>query len=222
MFNDITSILYLIPDILHLEIFTGGGKMNWKILAGVLLVIGLIAGFAGGKTSTSGEINNLNGKVAQLSEQVKSAESLKNQLAETKAQLEKLNINELYGLIKIGDKTKAYKIGDMNKMPPVIANDMIGNTPVIVSWCPLCASLTAYDRRVDGKTLTFKVEGARKLAGTDIENLHLRDEQTQSVWAQGPGLAVEGSKEGSDLKSYPIQLFNKDLIDKMGVEVWQP
>ena len=222
MFNDITSILYLIPDILHLEIFTGGGKMNWKILAGVLLVIGLIAGFVGGKTSTYGEINNLNGKVAQLSEQVKSAENLKNQLAETKAQLEKLNVNDLYGLIKIGDKAKAYKIGDMNKMPPVIANDVIGSTPVIVSWCPLCGTLTAYDRKVDGQTLTFKVEGARKIPGTDIENLHLRDEQTNSVWAQGPGLAVEGSEKGTELKSYPVQLFNKDVIDKMGVEVWKP
>lgn len=196
--------------------------MNLKILAAILLVLGLVAGFAGGKASISGQINDLNGQVAELSTQVKSTETLKNQLAETKAQLEKLNVNELYGLIKIDGKAKAYKIGDMNKMPPVIANDIVGNTPVIVSWCPLCGTLTAYDRRVDGKTLTFKVEGARKIPGTEIENLHLRDEQTNSVWAQGPGLAVEGSEKGTELKSYPVQLFNKDIITKMGVEVWNP
>lgn len=196
--------------------------MNWKILAGVLLIVGLIAGFTGGKASTSGQIDQLNGKVTQLSDQVKSAESLKNQLAETKAQFEKLNVNELYGVIKIVDKAKAYKIGDMNKMPPLIANDIIGSAPVIISWCPLCGTLTAYDRRVNGKTLTFKVEGARKIPGTEIENLHLRDEQTNSVWAQGPGLAVEGSEKGTELKSYPVQLFNKEVIDKMGVEVWKP
>src|SRR3989338_3265349 len=222
MFNNITSILYLIPDILPLKIFTGGGKMNLKILGGILLVVGLVVGFAGGRVSNSGQVNELTGRVTDLSSQVKSAEILKNQLAETKAQLEKVNVNELYGLIKILDKAKAYKIGDMNKMPPVIANDVIGSTPVIVSWCPLCGTLTAYDRKVDGKTLTFKVEGARKIPGTDIEKLHLRDEQTNSIWAQGPGLAVEGSEKGTELKSYTVQLFNKNVIDKMGVEVWKP
>lgn len=196
--------------------------MNLKILAGFLLVAGLVAGFAGGKASTTGQVNELTGRVTDLSAQVKSAKSLENQLAETKAQLEKLNVNDLYGLVKIDGKAKAFKVGDMNKMPPIIANDVIGNTPVIVSWCPLCGTLTAYDRRIDGKTLTFKVEGARKIPGTEIENLHFRDEQTNSVWAQGPGMAVEGSLKGTELKSYPVQLFNKDVVAKMGVEVWKP
>ncbi len=196
--------------------------MNLKILAGVLLVLGLIVGFVGGKASTSGEISELNGKVNELSVQAKSAESLENQLAETKAQMEKLNVNELYGVIKVDGQMKAYKVGDMNKMPPVIANDVVGSTPVIVSWCPLCGTLTAYDRKVDGQTLTFKVEGARKIPGTEIENLHFRDEQTNSVWAQGPGLAVEGSEKGTELKSYPVQLFNENVVSKMNIPVWKP
>ncbi|MBI2542170.1 hypothetical protein HYV80_05665, partial [Candidatus Woesearchaeota archaeon] len=108
--------------------------MNLKILAGVLLVVGLIVGFAGGKVSTTGQVNELTGRVTDLSTQVKSAESLKNQLAETKAQLEKLNVNDLYAMVKVDGKAKAYKVGDLNKMPPVIANDIIGNTPVVVSW----------------------------------------------------------------------------------------
>jgi len=196
--------------------------MNLKVLAGVLLVVGLVLGFAGGRVSNSDQINDLTGRVTDLSAQVKSVESLENQLAETKAQLENVNVNELYGLVKLEGNAKAYKIGDLNKMPPLIANDNIGNTPVVVSWCPLCGTLTAYDRRVDGQTLTFKVEGARKIPGTEIENLHFRDEQTNSVWAQGPGLAVEGAKKGIELQSYPVQLFNKDVITKMRVEVWQP
>lgn len=155
--------------------------MNWKILAVVLSVVGLVVGFVGGKLSTTGQVNELTGRVTDLSAQAKSAESLKNQLAETKAQLEKLNVNELYGMIKVNGKAKAYKIGDLNKMPPLLANDEVGDSSVIVSWCPLCGTLTAYDRRVDGKILTFKVEGARKIPGTDIENLHFRNEQTNSV-----------------------------------------
>lgn len=196
--------------------------MNLKILAGVLLVVGLLVGLVGGKASTAGQINELTGRVSELSAQVQSAESLKNQLSETKAQLEKLNVNELYGLIKIDGKAKAYKIGDLNKMPPTIANDFVGNTPVVVSWCPLCGTLTAYDRKVDGNTLTFEVAGARIIPGTDIENLHFRDIQTGTVWAQGPGMAVEGQLKGTELKSIPIQLFNEDRINKMGVEIWKP
>ncbi len=196
--------------------------MNLKILAGILLIAGLVVGFIGGRASTSGEISQLTGRVTQLSEQAKITQSLENQLAEAKAQMEKLNVNDLYGVIKIDGKMKAYKIGDLNKVPPSLANDNIGDAPVIVSWCPLCGTLTAYDRRVDGKPLTFKVEGARKIPGTEIENLHFRDEQTNSVWAQGPGMAVEGSQKGKELKSYPMQLFNKDVITKMGVEIWKP
>lgn len=196
--------------------------MNLKVLAGTLLVVGLIAGFVGGKTSTTGQVNELTGRVTDLSAQVKSAKSLENQLAETKAQLEKLNVNELYAMIKVDGKAKAYKIGDLNKMPPVLANDVVGNTPVIVSWCPLCNTLTAYDRRADGKTLTFREDGARNIPGTEIENLHFRDLETNSAWAQGPGMAVEGSLKGTELKALPMQLFNRDRIDKMGVEIWKP
>ncbi len=196
--------------------------MDWKIAAIALLVVGLVAGFIGGLAISTGKEAQLNAQVTQLSQQAKTAENLQNQLAETKAQLEKLNVNELYGIVKIDDAMKAYKIGDLNKMPPTLANDIVGNTPVIVSWCPLCGTLTAYDRRVDGKILTFKADGARKLAGTDIENLHFKDDQTGSIWAQGPGMAVEGTQKGKELKSYPVQLFNKDVIDKMGIPIWKP
>lgn len=196
--------------------------MNLKILAGILLVVGLIIGFVGGKVSTTGQVNELTGRVTDLSAQTKSVESLKNQLAETKAQLEKLNVNELYGMIKVDGKAKAYKIGDLNKMPPTIANDVVGSAPVVVSWCPLCGTLTAYDRRVDGNTLTFEEAGAKNIPGTDIENLHFKDKETGTLWAQGPGMAVEGSLKGTELKSYPLQLFNEDRIKKMGVETWKP
>lgn len=35
-------------------------------------------------------------------------------------------------------------------------------------------------------------------------------------------MAVEGSLKGTELKSIPVQLFNADRINKMGVEVWKP
>lgn len=197
--------------------------MDAKTLGVILLVAGLVVGSLGGAFSVSPKVNDLNNQINKLTTQVVATENLKNQLIEVQAQLEKLNVNELYGLVKIGDSTKAYKIGDMNKMPPLIANDVIGTTPVVVSWCPLCGSLTAYKRSLaDGTVLTFQAAGARKIPGTDIENLHLKDEETGSLWAQGPGLAVEGFYEGQELESIPIQLFNEDVITKMGVDVWSP
>ena len=136
--------------------------------------------------------------------------------------MENTKVNELYGLVKIGNKSKAYNIGDMNMIPPPLANDVIGDTPILVSWCPLCGSLMAHKRKVDGKTLTFSVIGVRELDGTGIENLHLKDEETGSIWAQAMGTAVEGPKKGKELEQIPIQIFNKEVIKKMGVKVWEP
>lgn len=196
---------------------------NVKLVGVILLIVGLITGFVIANSIASPKINDLNQQVTKLTGNVVAVENLQNQLIDIRAQLEKLNVNELYGLVKVGDSAKAYKIGDMNKMPPIIANDVIGDTPVIVSWCPLCGSLTAYKRTLsDGTVLTFKTDGARKIPGTEIENLHLKDAETGSVWAQGPGVAVEGPKKGSELESIAVQLFNEGVIDKMGVEVWSP
>ncbi len=38
-------------------------------------------------------------------------------------------------------------------------NDVVGGRPLVVTWCPLCASALVFDRRVAGKTLTFDVSG---------------------------------------------------------------
>jgi hypothetical protein len=122
--------------------------MDVKVLGAILLVAGLFVGFVGGKISATPQINELGDEVNKLTGQVVAIENLENQLTEVKAQLEKVNVNDLYGLVKVGGSAKAYKIGDMNGMPPTIANDVIGDTPVIVSWCPLCGSLTAYKRNL--------------------------------------------------------------------------
>ncbi|MBI2576302.1 DUF3179 domain-containing protein [Candidatus Woesearchaeota archaeon] len=190
--------------------------MESKSIAAVL-AIGIIAAlaigfFAGRSGSGAGEMTG----------NVVAADALKNQIAELKSQLEQVNVNSLYGLVKVGEKAKAYKINDLNTDPPSLANDIIGTTPVIVSWCPLCGTLTAYKRNSGGKTLTFEVAGARVIPGTDIENLHFKDKETNTIWAQGPGIAVEGPLKGKELESIPIQLFNEDRIKKMGVPVWKP
>lgn len=198
----------------------------------IVLAVGIVLGLAAGTLISSFQVNSLNAKLTEVSGRATAAESLKGQISDLKLQLEKLNVNELYGLVKAGDKAKAYGIGDLNKMPPIIANDYVGQTPVVVSWCPLCNTLTAYERALpgdiiaNGKTiskgtvLTFREAGARKIPGTDIDNLHFKDDETGSLWAQGPGMAVEGPAKGQELRTLPIQLFNKGVIAKMGAPVW--
>jgi hypothetical protein len=195
--------------------------METKTLAAALLIVGLILGFAFGQFTQAPKIDNLKTQVNELTGKVAASQNLENQVAELKTQLDKLSVNELYGLVKIGDAAKAYRIGDLNKMPPVVVNDNIGNTPVVVSWCPLCGTLTVYKSTVNGKTLTFEQIGAMKIPGTEIENLHLKDKETGSIWAQGPGLAVEGQLKGTELESVSVQLFNEKLINQMGAPVWK-
>ena len=40
-----------------------------------------------------------------------------------------------------------------------IVNDVVGDTPVAVTFCPLCNSGIVYDRRVGGELRTFGVSG---------------------------------------------------------------
>ncbi len=79
-----------------------------------------------------------------------------------------------------------------------IVNDVVGDTPVAVTFCPLCNSALVFDRRVDGKTLRFGVSGL--LRNSD---LIMWDDQTQSWWQQFTGEAIVGEYTGTLLTLYP-------------------
>lgn len=74
-----------------------------------------------------------------------------------------------------------------------VVNDSDGD-PSAVTWCPLCASGVVYDRRVDGRTLTFGVSG--KLADNDLV---LYDRETGSEWKQSSGRCLSGPLSGTEL-----------------------
>jgi len=73
-----------------------------------------------------------------------------------------------------------------------------GPLPIAVTWCPICASAVVYDRRVDGRTLTFGTSG--KLAD---DALVMYDRETGSEWKQPLGTAIDGSLEGRELRVVP-------------------
>lgn len=82
-----------------------------------------------------------------------------------------------------------------------IANDVIGETPVAVTFCPLCNSSLVFDRRVDGETLRFGVSG--NLRNSD---LIMWDNATQSWWQQFMGEAIVGTYTGTQLELIPSQV----------------
>ena len=82
-----------------------------------------------------------------------------------------------------------------------IANDVIGDVPVAVTFCPLCNSAIVFDRRVEDATLRFGVSGL--LRNSD---LIMWDDLTQSLWQQLTGEGIVGTYTGTLLDIVPSQL----------------
>lgn len=79
-----------------------------------------------------------------------------------------------------------------------IVNDTVEGLPVAVTFCPLCNSGLTFDRRVNGRVLTFGVSG--KLRNSDMI---MYDRETQSWWQQAIGEAIVGDLTGARLKQLP-------------------
>lgn len=95
-----------------------------------------------------------------------------------------------------GDTAYAYPVKILNFHE--IVNDDLDGVPVLVSYCPLCRSGVVYDRRLDGRELTFGNTSAL------YENdLVMYDHQTGSYWWQVPGEAIVGPLAGARLTPLP-------------------
>ena len=76
-----------------------------------------------------------------------------------------------------------------------IVNDTFTDTPIAVTFCPLCNASMVFDRRIQGKLLDFGTTG--KLRNSDLV---MYDRQTESWWQQFTGEAIVGSYTGTRLK----------------------
>ncbi|MYH76915.1 MAG: DUF3179 domain-containing protein [Acidimicrobiaceae bacterium] len=81
-----------------------------------------------------------------------------------------------------------------------LVNGAVGGVPVTVSYCPLCNSAVAYDRRVGDRILDFGTSG-------ELFNsaLVMYDRQTESLWSHYTGQAVVGHLTGTELDFIPVQ-----------------
>lgn len=80
-----------------------------------------------------------------------------------------------------------------------IVNDTVGGIPVAITYCPLCNTAIAYDRRVGSLVLDFGTSG--KLYNSDLVAY---DRQTRSLWVQFLGQAVAGVLTGTELRAFPL------------------
>jgi len=99
--------------------------------------------------------------------------------------------------LTVGDETHAYPFQIMTWHE--IVNDTVGGVPVTVTYCPLCNSGVAFDRRVGGRVLDFGTSG-RLYAS----NLVMYDRQTESLWPQVTGQAAIGALTGTQLRVLPL------------------
>jgi hypothetical protein len=99
-------------------------------------------------------------------------------------------------VVEIEEQARAYPLAILTWHE--IVNDRIGDTPVAITFCPLCNSAFAFDRRVDDVVLRFGVSGNLRNS-----NLLMWDDRTQSWWQQFTGEAVVGAYTGTVLRSYP-------------------
>ena len=81
-----------------------------------------------------------------------------------------------------------------------IVNDTVGGHPVSVTYCPLCGSALAFDRRLGDRVMTFGTSGKLYLS-----DLVMYDRQTESLWSQIEGRAVAGVLTGQRLERIPVQ-----------------
>jgi len=82
-----------------------------------------------------------------------------------------------------------------------IVNDMFGADPIAVTYCPLCGSGLAFDRRQGGQVLEFGVSSL--LHNSDLV---MYDRQTESLWQQITGESFAGKFRGSRLRSLPLAM----------------
>lgn len=99
--------------------------------------------------------------------------------------------------MEINGDARAYPIRILNWHE--IVNDVVGDSPVVISFCPLCGTGMAFERRVGERELTFGVSGL--LYNSDVL---MYDHQTESLWSQILMKAVSGRMRGKAVRLLPL------------------
>lgn len=107
-----------------------------------------------------------------------------------------LDLREPVIRVSMDQSVKAYPIQIL--MWHEIVNDILGGTPIVVSFCPLCNTAIVFTRTVNGEVLDFGTTGRLRFS-----NLIMYDRQTESWWQQATGEGIIGSLTGNKLNLLP-------------------
>ncbi len=99
--------------------------------------------------------------------------------------------------LEVGGEARAYPVQIL--IWHEIVNDTVDGVPVAVTYCPLCNSAVAYDRRLGDRVLEFGTSGMLYNSA-----LVMYDRQTESLWSHFTGEAVIGHLTGAQLDVYPM------------------
>ncbi|MFQ6112247.1 MAG: DUF3179 domain-containing (seleno)protein, partial [Nitrospinota bacterium] len=95
--------------------------------------------------------------------------------------------------VELEGEAKAYPFSVLSQEK--VVNDLLGDVPLVVAFRPESASGAVFDRRLEGRTLSF-------LPQPNDENL-MADRETESIWGRLTGKALEGPLKGKALRQVP-------------------
>jgi len=115
----------------------------------------------------------------------------------TPSEVDFLEENEPVLALDVDGDVRAYPVQIM--MWHEIVNDTVGGLPIAVSYCPLCNSAVAYDRRVDEQVVEFGTSGMLYNSA-----LVMYDRQTETLWSHFTAEGIVGELTGTELETFPV------------------
>jgi hypothetical protein len=111
-----------------------------------------------------------------------------------------LKANDRVVGVALNGQARAYPISILTQHE--IVNDTLGETPIAVTYCPLCDSVIVFDRSTEIGVKEFGVSGL--LHNSNV--LMYDRSETESLWSQMKMEGVSGPAKGIRLQSLPMEL----------------
>ncbi|PIY81813.1 hypothetical protein COY00_02260 [Candidatus Pacearchaeota archaeon CG_4_10_14_0_2_um_filter_35_33] len=121
-----------------------------------------------------------------------------------------VSVNESDKWIKDNELVLALTYNGVERVYPLqilvwheIINDNVAGDPILITYCPLCGSGIAYERKIDlnGEKVETRFGTSGKLYNS---NLVMYDKETDTYWQQIDGKAIVGTLTGQELKEISI------------------
>jgi len=105
--------------------------------------------------------------------------------------------------LELNGRAKAYPLSVL--IWHEIVNDRLADTPIAVTFCPLCNASIVFERRVAGAEVDFGTTG--KLRYSDLV---MYDRQSETWWQQFTGTGIIGRHAGTALRKVESQIVSFD------------